>query len=117
MKSFSSSILQSVVFTFLFDFSKILFFLGIFIVVLEFPDRKLSGSFPGRSLPDLRGGGSVDSGADEDSTDSLIDESEAYLRRSIDSIVGDGADEPVFVKRGRRPRSYSQPDHVFTNGE
>ncbi|BES91985.1 Hypothetical protein NTJ_04793 [Nesidiocoris tenuis] len=83
---------------------------------VKFSDRKLSGSFPGRSLPDLRGGGSVDSGADEDSTDSLIDESEAYLRRSIDSIVGDGADEPVFVKRGRRPRSYSQPDHVFTNG-
>ncbi|XP_075221900.1 uncharacterized protein LOC142324781 isoform X2 [Lycorma delicatula] len=40
---------------------------------------------PGRSLPDLRLTVDLDSG--EDSTDSLIDESEEFLRRSIDSMM------------------------------
>ncbi|KAF6212999.1 hypothetical protein GE061_010712 [Apolygus lucorum] len=75
---------------------------------VKFLENKLSRCFPGRSLPDLR------SDSTEDSTDSLIDESENYLRRSIDSILT--GEEPVFVKKGRRPRSHSQPDQVSANG-
>nr|CAD7447086.1 unnamed protein product [Timema bartmani] len=62
---------------------------------------------PGQSLPDLRVDLDIDSG---DSTDSLIDEAEEYLRRSIDSILT-GAD---WGKVGRRRlgRKYSEPDHI-----
>lgn len=62
-------------------------------------ESKIHRGYPGQSLPDLRGEES------EESTDSLIDESEDYLRRSIDSILT-GA-EP----RKRYTRSHSQPDY------
>lgn len=73
-------------------------------------DNKFSTSYPGMSLPDLRT--DAESGG-EDSTDSLIDESEDYLRRSIDSILA--GDVPIYNRR-RRTRSHSQPDHTYTNG-
>ncbi|PSN46827.1 hypothetical protein C0J52_09587 [Blattella germanica] len=62
---------------------------------------------PGQSLPDLRSDIELDSG---DSTDSLIDEAEEYLRRSIDSILT-GADWGR-VGRRRQNRRYSEPDPV-----
>ena len=62
---------------------------------------------PGQSLPDLRSDIDLDSG---DSTDSLIDEAEEYLRRSIDSILT-GADWGR-VGRRRQNRRYSEPDPV-----
>ncbi|KAJ9581821.1 hypothetical protein L9F63_003890 [Diploptera punctata] len=60
-----------------------------------------------KSLPDLRSDIELDSG---DSTDSLIDEAEEYLRRSIDSILT-GADWGR-VGRRRQNRRYSEPDPV-----
>ncbi|XP_054268790.1 uncharacterized protein LOC128990449 [Macrosteles quadrilineatus] len=60
---------------------------------------------PGQSLPDLRLPLEQDSG--EDSTDSLIEESEEFLRRSIDSMVT-GADY-IQTARKRRSRRYSEP--------
>ncbi|XP_069700132.1 uncharacterized protein [Periplaneta americana] len=62
---------------------------------------------PGQSLPDLRSDFELDSG---DSTDSLIDEAEEYLRRSIDSILT-GADWGR-VGRRRQNRRLSEPDPV-----
>ncbi|GLH14460.1 Restin homolog, partial [Gryllus bimaculatus] len=62
---------------------------------------------PGQSLPDLRSEWDPDSG---DSTDSLIDEAEEYLRRSIDSILT-GADVGR-VGRRRQLRRYSEPDPI-----
>lgn len=62
---------------------------------------------PGQSLPDLRSDWDPDSG---DSTDSLIDEAEEYLRRSIDSILT-GADVNR-VGRRRQLRRFSEPDPI-----
>ncbi|RZF43769.1 hypothetical protein LSTR_LSTR009192 [Laodelphax striatellus] len=62
---------------------------------------------PGQSLPDLRLPLDVlDSG--EDSTDSLIEESEDFLRKSIDSMLT-GTDYS-HVSRRRKPRRHSDPD-------
>ncbi|XP_014286097.1 uncharacterized protein [Halyomorpha halys] len=66
---------------------------------VKFSDYKLHRGYPGQSLPDLRGDES------EESTDSLIDESEDYLRKSIDSIL-----TGVEPKR-RYTRSHSQPEY------
>jgi hypothetical protein len=62
---------------------------------------------PGQSLPDLRSDFELDSG---DSTDSLIDEAEEYLRRSIDSMLT-GTDWGR-VGRRRQNRRFSEPDPV-----
>ncbi|PNF27761.1 hypothetical protein B7P43_G12800 [Cryptotermes secundus] len=62
---------------------------------------------PGQSLPDLRSDFELDSG---DSTDSLIDEAEEYLRRSIDSILT-GTDWGRVGQR-RQNRRFSEPDPV-----
>lgn len=60
----------------------------------------------GQSLPDLR---VTDSHGDSgDSTDSLVDEAEDYVRRSIDSIVT-GADLSRITRR-RMTRRHSDPD-------
>ncbi|XP_066992477.1 uncharacterized protein [Anabrus simplex] len=64
-------------------------------------------SHPGQSLPDLRVDMEPDSG---DSTDSLIDEAEEYLRRSIDSILT-GTDWSK-VGRRRQTRRMSEPDPI-----
>lgn len=71
----------------------------IYLFIFYYEDYKLHRSYPGQSLPDLRGDES------EESTDSLIDESEDYLRKSIDSILT-GA-EP----KRRYTRSHSQPEY------
>ncbi|XP_073991715.1 uncharacterized protein isoform X2 [Rhodnius prolixus] len=78
---------------------------------VKFQENKLAQSYPGQSLPDLRIRTDAESG--EDSTDSLIDESEDYLRRSIDSILT--GEVPLYTRR-RRARSHSQPDHTYTQG-
>ncbi|XP_063244299.1 uncharacterized protein LOC134543304 isoform X1 [Bacillus rossius redtenbacheri] len=62
---------------------------------------------PGQSLPDLRADIDFDSG---NSTDSLIDEAEEYLRRSIDSILT-GTDWSR-VGRRRQARKHSEPDQI-----
>lgn len=62
---------------------------------------------PGQSLPDLRSDFDLDSG---DSTDSLIDEAEEYLRRSIDSILT--RTDWGRVGRRRQNRRHSEPDPV-----
>ncbi|XP_046990726.1 uncharacterized protein LOC124595863 [Schistocerca americana] len=62
---------------------------------------------PGQSLPDLRADVELESG---DSTDSLIDEAEEYLRRSIDSMLT-GTDWSRTVKR-RQVRRVSEPDPI-----
>lgn len=62
---------------------------------------------PGQSLPDLRLPLEADSG--EDSTDSLIEESEEFLRRSIDSMIT-GSD--YTHSNRRRSRRYSE-SHTF----
>uniref|UniRef100_A0A1B6LNK3 CAP-Gly domain-containing protein n=1 Tax=Graphocephala atropunctata TaxID=36148 RepID=A0A1B6LNK3_9HEMI len=67
---------------------------------------------PGHSLPDLRFSLEPDSG--EDSTDSLIEESEEFLRRSIDSMVT-GTDF-TQMSRKRRSRRHSEP-HPFKDFE
>lgn len=60
----------------------------------------------GQSLPDLR---ITDNHGDSgDSTDSLIDEAEDYVRRSIDSIVT-GVDFARITRR-RMARRHSDPD-------
>lgn len=62
----------------------------------------------GQSLPDLR---ITDAQADSgDSTDSLIDEAEDYVRRSIDSIVT-GTDVSRISRR-RMARRHSDPDPI-----
>jgi hypothetical protein len=75
-----------------------------------FPDCTSVPWYARRSLPDLRCENicrthGLDSGG---STDSLIDEAEEYLRRSIDSIVT----ETDWTRAGRRrvPRRFSEPD-------
>ncbi|KAK9505540.1 hypothetical protein O3M35_009567 [Rhynocoris fuscipes] len=78
---------------------------------VKFLESKVGRSYPGQSLPDLRIRTDAESG--EDSTDSLIDESEDYLRRSIDSIL---TGEVPLCTRRRRARSHSQPDHTFIQG-
>lgn len=65
---------------------------------------------PGQSLPDLRIPLDFDSG--EDSTDSLIEESEEFLRKSIDSMVT-GTD--FQTARKRRSRRHSDPH--FSRGK
>uniref|UniRef100_A0A1B6CDQ1 CAP-Gly domain-containing protein n=1 Tax=Clastoptera arizonana TaxID=38151 RepID=A0A1B6CDQ1_9HEMI len=60
----------------------------------------------GQSLPDLRFSFGNESG--EDSTDSLIDESEEFLRRSIDSMFA-GMDYSYTDKK-KRSRRHSDPD-------
>lgn len=67
---------------------------------------------PGQSLPDLRIPLDFDSG--EDSTDSLIEESEEFLRKSIDSMVT-GAD--FQTSRKRRSRRHSDPHFSRGNNE
>lgn len=64
-----------------------------------------------QSLPDLRSD-SYDSGGD--STDSLIEEAEHYLRRSIDCMVSGGAAYPGEEWKGERSRTRraSAPDPV-----
>lgn len=76
---------------------------------------------PGQSLPDLRLTADLDSG--EDSTESLIDESEEFLRRSIDSMMtgvdyyhSSGGVRSSRVRRSRQQhfaaRRHSDPDPV-----
>ncbi|XP_039293412.1 uncharacterized protein LOC111049194 [Nilaparvata lugens] len=67
---------------------------------------------PGQSLPDLRLPLEVaDSG--EDSTDSLIEESEDFLRQSIDSMLtGARADYSHLSRHRRKPRRHSDPDPI-----
>uniref|UniRef100_A0A8D8SI60 Dynactin subunit 1 n=1 Tax=Cacopsylla melanoneura TaxID=428564 RepID=A0A8D8SI60_9HEMI len=60
------------------------------------------------SVPDLRT--SVDT---EESTDSLIDESEEYLRRSIDSMFIEGGEGPRFTSRHRRNSAPADAIHGF----
>lgn len=64
---------------------------------------------PGQSLPDLRSDFELDSG---ESTDSLIDEAEEYLRRSIDSILT-GTDW-ARAGRCRQNRKLSDPVRGIT---
>lgn len=65
---------------------------------------------PGQSMPDLRIPLDLDSG--EDSTDSLIEESEEFLRKSIDSMVT-GTD--FLGARKKRSRRHSDPH--FSRGK
>lgn len=60
------------------------------------------------SVPDLRS--SMDT---EESTDSLIDESEDYLRRSIDSMFIETGEGPRFVSRHRRNSAPADAIHGF----
>lgn len=67
------------------------------------------------SCPDLRRGEyELDSG---DSTDSLIDEAEEYLRSSIDSILA--GEDCSKISKKKQLRRYSEPDLIrsksFTN--
>ncbi|KAL3274058.1 hypothetical protein HHI36_015477 [Cryptolaemus montrouzieri] len=71
--------------------------------------------FANGSLPELRGDWTQMTADSEDSTDSLVDEAENYLRRSIDCILGSSKETDYGESRRNTFRRASAPVSISEN--